>query len=391
MDMDTFFVSVERLIDPSLEGKAVIVGGKPFERGVVAGCSRETRIYGVHSAMPLRKAYQLCPHAIFMYGTSKYYSLYSDRVASIIEEEVPLYEKSSIDEFYIDITGTVKVFGDERAWCKKLKQRIYDELHLPLTFGVANCKTVAKIATNVGKKSGDMHIEPGMEAAFLAPLPIRIMPGIGEVTEQALLTLNITTLGQIAALPTRVLTEFFGKHGTSFHNKVRGIDPSQLVPYTRQKSLSSEHTFPEDIDDMELMHTSLKYLSMKIGRELRDKGLLTKNITLKIRDYQFNTVTRARRCDYTNGDHQIYEIASESFRSMYEEGTPIRLIGISTSSLIDEHEQGMLFAENYERLKRLYKGLDWIRDRYGKHAVTYGSALELYGESAIRSSKNAAA
>jgi len=391
LDMDTFFVSVERILDPSLMGKPVIVGGMPFERGVVSGCSREARVFGVHSAMPLRKAHQLCPHAVFMHGHGVYYGLYSDSVADIIEQEAPQFEKASVDEFYIDISGAARALGDERDWCRSLKQRITGELSLPLTFGVGNGKTVAKIATNVGKKSGDLHIEPGREEAFLAPLPVRMMPGIGEVTELSMKTLNITTLGQLAQLPLRVLTELFGKHGKTLQDRARGIDPTPLTLYQRQKSLGSEHTFPEDVDDRERMVTALKYLSTRIGRDLRDKGFLAKTITLKIRDHKFTTNTRAAHCDYTNADHRIFDVALHTFNALYQQGTPLRLIGITTSDLIEDYEQAALFAGRDEQLQRLYKGIDGIRDKYGKYAITYGSVLELFEDEADREKTNNAA
>jgi DNA polymerase-4 len=215
------------------------------------------------------------------------------------------------------------------------------------------------------------------------------MPGIGEVTEQAMKTLNISTIGHLANISSRVLAELMGKNGKSLQERARGIDTTPLALYQRQKSLGSEHTFSEDVNDPAVLITTLKYLSARIGRDLRDKGLTAKTITLKIRDSRFNTTTRAAKCDYTNADHRIFDIAVQTFLRVHVQGTPLRLIGITTSDLIEDYEQTMIFAENQERLQRLYESLDWIRDRYGKYAVTYGSTLVLHEYEGGRGNRNA--
>ena len=378
LDMDTFFVSVERLLDPSLIGKPVIVGGKPFERGVVAGCSREARAYGIHSAMPLRRAYQLCPDAVFLYGRHGHYSRYSDYVTYLIEEQVPRCEKASIDEFYLDIGGCGLVFDDEKEWAARLRRRILDETGLPCTYGIARNKTVAKIATNVGKKRGEcIHVAEGEEEEFLASVPIREMPGIGEVTETTLRGMRIHTIGDLARMPSRILYELFGKHGTSLYERARGIDRTPFTIGEKQKSCGAEHTFREDVNEMETFLNTLRYLAARVGKDLRDKGFKAKTITLKVRDYKFNTITRASHCEHTNADHTIYNIAEAAFLRVYEEGTPLRLLGISTSHFVEDYDQMGMFNEDLQRKERLYAGLDEIRMRFGKHAVVYGSAFEM--------------
>lgn len=375
LDMDTFFVSVERLLDPTLNGRPVVVGGSPYERGVVAGCSREARVYGIHSAMPLRMAYERCPGAVFLYPNFTHYAEYSDRIAELLTDTVPVMEKASIDEFYLDLSGCGRVFGPEEQWSKKLKRTIMGEVKLPLTYGIARNKLVAKVATNVGKSAGDLLVPDGCEAKFLAPHRIRVLPGVGEVLERELLLMSLPFIGDIARLSPRIFSHMYGKSGRTLHEHARGIDHSPILPYRKQKSVSAEHTYDEDVMAPETMLATLKHLALRIGQDLRKHRFLTKSVSLKLRYSDFKTVTKTLRCEYTNADHAIYTLAERSFRALYTRRVRVRLLGISTTDFIDDYEQLFLFNEEETKHDRLYAGLDSIRQRFGKHAITYASVL----------------
>jgi DNA polymerase IV len=376
LDMDTFFVSVERLMDPSLNGRPVIVGGTPYQRGVVAGCSREARRYGVHSAMPLRQAYELCPHAVFLHPSFTHYAVYSERVSELLEDMVPVMEKASIDEFYLDLSGCARVFGNEEAWSVRLKHTILGELQLPLTYGIARNKLVAKVATNVGKRVGDLRIADGGEAGFLAPHPVRIMPGVGEVMERDLLHMGIPRIGGIAALSRQLFSNIYGKVGETLHAHSRGIDHSPILPYRRRKSVGAEHTYDEDVLDPRTMEATLRQLSARVARDLRERRFLTRTVTLKLRYADFITATKTMHCDYSNADHVLYRMAERLFRALYTRRVRVRLLGISTSDLIEDYGQLFLFDDEEHKYNDLYAGLDDIRRRFGRSAITYGSVLE---------------
>jgi DNA polymerase-4 len=375
LDMDTFFVSVERLLDPSLIGKPVIVGGTPFERGVVAGCSREARAYGVHSAMPLRRAWELCPKAVFLHPSHNYYSEYSERIAELLADRVPVLEKASVDEFYLDLSGCERIIGTEPEWGRLLKREVTGELGLPLTYGMARNKLVSKVATNVGKKIGDLYVPEGTEAGFLAPHPIRIMPGIGEVCEREMLSMGIHLIGDIARLSPQVLTRLYGKVGQTLHEHSRGIDNSPITPYHRRKSIGAEHTFNEDVLDPTRVLATLKYLSQKVAQQLREQVFMTKTVTFKLRYADFVTVTRTAHCDYSNADHTLYKLAERCFSDLYTRRVRVRLVGISASDLIEDCSQMALFSAEEEKTGNLYASLDEIRRRFGKSAIMYGSVL----------------
>jgi DNA polymerase IV len=373
--MDTFFVSVERLMDPSLDGRPVIVGGTPFQRGVVAGCSREARMYGIHSAMPLRQAYELCPHAVFLHPNFVHYAEYSERITDLLTDQVPVLEKASIDEFYLDIGGCGRALGNESVWGARLKRMVIGEVRLPFTYGIARNKLVAKVATNVGKKLGDLCVRDGEEADFLAPHPVRIMPGVGEVMERDLLLMGMHIIGDIARMPPRVFTNMYGKVGLSLHEHARGIDHSPILPYRRQKSLGAEHTYAEDVLDPDTMLATLRALALRVGKDLRRQRFLTRTITLKLRYSDFVTVSKTLHCEYTNADHMLYRVAERCFRALFTRRVRVRLLGISTADFVEDYGQLFLFNEEDEKYTRLYRGLDAIRDRFGKHAITYGSVL----------------
>ncbi len=376
LDMDTFFVSVERLLDPALNGRPVIVGGSPFQRGVVAGCSREVRAFGVHSGMALSAAYERCPRAIFLPPNHAHYAEYSERVAELLADAAPVLEKASIDEFYLDISGCERALGREEAWSAQLKRTITGELHLPLTYGIARNKLVAKVATTVGKRTGDTRVPDGCEEPFLAPHPIRILPGVGEVLERELVDLNMLRIGDITLLSERTFVRMYGKSGRTLHEHARGIDHSPIVPYRRRKSVGSEHTFEEDVLEPRILLATYKRIAARVGRDLRAHRFLTRTVTIKLRYADFVTVTRTLHCEYTNADHVLHALAERAFRDLHTRRVRVRLVGISTSDFIDDYEQLFLFSEEEQKYDRLYEGLDLIRDRFGRDAITYASVLE---------------
>ncbi len=376
IDMDTFFVSVERLLDPSLNNRPVIVGGSPLERGVVAGCSREARRYGVHSAMPLRRAYQLCPRAVFLYPKFVHYAEYSERVAEIIVDSTPVAEKASIDEFYADVTGCERPYGNLFEWAKKLKRTITGETHLPLSFGLASNKFVSKVATGVAKTRGDICVPAGGERRFLAPLPVGMMPGVGRVLEPELLAMGIHLIGDIARLSPRIFVHMYGKSGQVLYEHACGIDRSPVVPYRKRKSVGAEHTFHEDTLDIPCMLSTLQCLAMRVGRELRERRFLTNTITLKLRYADFVTQTLTQRCNYTNHDMNIYALAEKLFRRLWTRRVRVRLLGISTTNFLDDLSQLPLFATREEKDARLYAAIDSIRRRFGNDAIAFAAVCE---------------
>lgn len=377
IDMDTFFVSVERLMDAGLNNRPVIVGGSPFQRGVVAGCSREARVYGIHSAMPLRQAYQLCPQAVFLHPHFVHYAEYSERITEIFVDAAPLVEKASIDEFYIDVSGCERAFRKNLFdWGKDMKRTIMGELGLPLTFGLAKNKLVAKVATNVAKSIGDLFVPPGTEQPFLAPHRIRLLPGVGKVMEPELHAMGIRLIGDIARIPERMFVHIYGKHGKSLHEHSRGIDFSPVVPYRKQKSCGAEHTFDEDTLNIQDMLATLQHLAMRVGRDLRKHTFLTDTITLKLRYADFVTQTKTLRCDYTNYDMQIYAVAEKLFRQLWTRRVRVRLLGISTTNFIEDVAQTYLFPDEHKKQERLYDAIDGIQKKFGRDAITYAAVQE---------------
>lgn len=377
VDMDTFFVSVERLMDPKLHNRPVIVGGSPFQRGVVAGCSREARLYGIHSAMPLRQAYQLCPQAVFLHPHFTHYAQYSERIAEIFIDAAPLVEKASIDEFYLDVSGCERAFRKNLFdWGKEMKRLIMGELGLPLTFGLAANKLVAKVATNVAKSIGDLFVHPGTEAGFLAPQRIRLLPGVGKVMEPELHAMGIRLIGDIARIPERMFVHIYGKHGKSLHEHSRGIDHTPVVPYRKQKSCGAEHTFDEDTLNIPEMLATLQHLAMRVGRDLRRHAFLTDTITLKLRYADFVTQSKTLRCEYTNHDMAIYTIAEKLFRQLWTRRVRVRLLGISTTNFIEDVAQMYLFADEHKKQERLYDAIDVIQQKFGRDAITFAAVKE---------------
>lgn len=366
LDLDSFFVSVEVLKEPSLKGKAVLVGGHS-ERGVVAACSYEARKFGIHSAMPMKTAMKLCPHAIVVGGSRGDYSRYSRMVTEIIASKAPLFEKASIDEFYIDLTGMDKYFNPFQ-WTIDLRQEIITKTGLPISFALASNKLVAKIATDMAKPNGYIHITAGEEKAFLAPLSVNKIPGVGEHTYQTLLGLNIKTINDISEYGAKELEKALGKYGLELWNKSQGIHTSQVSVYHEAKSISTENTFEENKTDMKFLLSELVRMTEKVAYELRQDEKTTGCIAVKIRYADFSTFNKQTTIDYTLRDDELIPVAKELFSKLYKKGTPIRLLGVKLSELTNYAIQTNLF-DNAERKNELYKAIDDVKNKFGKAAL----------------------
>jgi DNA polymerase-4 len=365
-DLDSFFVSVEILNDPSLKGKPVLVGGS--DRGVVAACSYEAREFGIHSAMPMRQAKKLCPHAIVVSGMRGEYSRYSRWVTDIIASKVPLFEKASIDEFYIDLTGMDKFFGVSK-YTRELRQAIMKDTGLPISCGLSSGKMISKIATNEAKPNGFLEIPHGKEKDFLWPLGIEKIPGVGKNTETQLKNFGIYKIEDIAKTPEDVMEKYFGNWGRSLFRKANGIDNSEIETGWEQKSMSHENTFEEDKTDIVFLHRELVRLTEKTAYALRNDEMLTGCITVKIRYSNFETTSRQETVDYTSLDDKLIAKVKDLFNKSWQKGRSVRLLGVRFSQLIPFTMQMSLFENNAEKLS-LYKAVDNIKDRFGSKSVT---------------------
>jgi DNA polymerase IV len=364
-DLDSFFVSVEILNDPSLKGKPVLVGGQ--ERGVVAACSYEARKFGIHSAMPMKRAMQLCPQAIVVSGSRGDYSKFSRWVTEIISSKVPLFEKASIDEFYIDLSGMDKFFGVSK-YTKDLREQIMKETGLPISCGLSSGKMISKIATNEAKPNGYLEIPQGKETEFLWPLGIEKIPGVGKQTEIQLKNMGIHTIEDIAKKPIEVLEREIGKWGESLWRKANGIDRSEISADWEQKSMSHENTFDEDKTDLPFLNSELVRLTEKTAYALREDEKLTGCVTVKIRYSDFETTSRQETIDYTSLDDKLMAKAKDLFQKSYQKGRKVRLLGVRFSQLIPFTMQMSLFDDNEEKLN-LYKTVDEIKNQFGSKAV----------------------
>lgn len=374
MDQDAFFVSVEVRKDPSLAGKAVIIGGTS-ERGVVASCSYEARKFGVHSAMPSKMAKQLCPHAIFIRGNMDAYSKASLEITDIIREKVPLFEKASIDEHYIDMTGMDRFYGCMQ-YAHELRQTIIKELSLPISFGLSVNKTVAKMATNDCKPAGEKNVKQDEVQPFLNPLSIRKIPGLGEKTFIKLSDMGIKKIYTLAQVHPNQMMTLLGKNGLSLLNKAKGIDNSPVIPFTEQKSIGTQCTFKADSIDIALINNLLTSMVMDIAFQLRQKQKLTACITITIRYSNFEDVTKQATIPYTSLDSVLIEKAKELFRQVYQKRMLLRLIGVRFSNLVSGFEQIDLYSESNEQYA-LVQAMDKIRKRFGQTAVTRASILDI--------------
>src|SRR5579864_3300268 len=381
VDMDAFFVSVELLDRPDLRGKPVVVGGQKDQRGVVSAASYEARKYGIHSAMPLRTAGRLCPHAIFLDGHHEKYGEWSDRVASILVKFSPVVEMVSIDEAYLDLEGTERLHGPPLAAADTLLRRITQETSLPCSGGLATTRLTAKVASDQAKPRGLVWVAPGQEARFLAPLPVRKIPGIGEVTERALRALGIETVEQLAAVEQEKLEKVFGQWGDALYRKSRGGDSYEFVVDAEPKSISHNHTFGEDTNDTDVLHAMLSHLSQKACKRLREAGLATRTLTLTIRYAGFDTHTRAKTlAEPTQLDSDIFRVFQALFAEHRDMKRKIRLLGVSLGALTHGAEQlDLLDAERQERLEKLTRATDKLRDRFGFGKVQFGGSLRADG------------
>lgn len=366
MDLDSFFVSVERLRNSSLNNKPLIIGGTG-DRGVVASCSYEARKYGIHSAMSMKMARQLCPEAIVLRGDSQLYSDYSHMVTDIIADNVPLYEKSSIDEFYIDLTGMDKFFG---CWqvAMQLKNTIQKETGLPISFGLSANKTVSKIATDEAKPAGQKQVEYGAEKPFLAPLSVQKIPGVGTETYKTLRGLGIKLIETVQQMPLELMEKTLGKNGKDIWKKSNGIDNSLVEPYHQRKSISTERTFEKDTINVQLLENIIMAMSENLAYLLRKGNKLTSCISIKIRYSDFNTHSMQLRIPYTSADHVLIPHCLELFRKLYNRRLLVRLVGVRFSGLVSGNYQINLFEDTGEMI-RLYQAMDDIRNRYGDDAV----------------------
>jgi DNA polymerase IV len=375
--MDAFFVSVELLERPELRGKPVVVGGRPDQRGVVTAASYEARKYGVQSAMPLRTAGRLCPHAIFLDGHHAKYTQWSDRVATILTNFSPVVEMVSIDEAYLDLAGTERLHGRPLAAADKLLRNITRTTGLPCSGGLASTRLVAKVASDQGKPRGLVWVPAGSEERFLAQLPVRKIPGIGKVTERALHALGIETVEQIAAQPQEKLEKIFGQWGTALYRKARGGDSYEFVVDAEPKSISQNHTFNEDTDDTAALTAVLSHLSQKACKRLREAGLAASTLTLTIRYAGFDTHTRSKSLgDSTALDAGINAVFQELFQKHRDQYRKVRLLGVSLSKFSHGGEQlDLLQAERREKLQKLTQATDRLRDRFGFSKVQFGGSL----------------
>jgi DNA polymerase-4 len=372
MDMDCFFVSVSCLMDARLKGKPVLVGGSS-DRGVVAACSYEARAYGIHSAMPMKNAKRLCPEAVIVRGDYEQYSNYSNMVTDIVKESVPLYEKSSIDEFYMDLTGMDRFFGCYQL-ASELRQRIIKETGLPISFGMSPNKTVSKVATDEAKPNNQLKVDVGFEKSFLAPLSVKKIPMIGEKTYHLLRTMGVEKVYTLQQMPVELMAKAFGENGISIWHKANGKDDSPVVPYNERKSLSSEETFESDTIDVAMIKNLLIKMTEKLAYQLRVSNKLTACVTVKIRYSNFDTHTTQCRVAYTASDHLLIPKVKELFDKLYERRMLIRLVGVRFSHLVGGGQQINLF-EDSEEIIRLYQAMDKMRQRFGADKIGRAVAM----------------
>ena len=379
-DLDSFFVSVEFIKDPSLKGKAVIVGGSR-ERGIVTTCSYEAREFGVHSAMPMKTAMRLCPHAIVLRGTYSEYTRYSRWVTQIIASKAPLFEKASIDEFYIDLTG-MDTFFKPLQWTISLRDLIINETGLPISFGIAKNKMIAKMATNEAKPNGFLQVPHGKEKEFLANLELNKIPGVGEQTTQVLIHHGFKFIKDIHNNTPEALEKILGKWGLDLWNKVQGNSHSVISPYHEAKSISTENTFEENVTDVNRLMSEIVRMTEKIAFELRKEHKVTGCVTVKLRYPDFETTSRQTAISYTCADDEIIPVAKSLFHKLYKKGNPVRLLGVRLSELTNDAIQTKIF-ENSERKNILYKAIDDVKNRFGVHSVIRAAGKSDLGKNNI--------
>ena len=372
LDLDAFFVAVECQRNPFLKGKPLIVGGSS-RRGVVAACSYETRKFGVHSAMPVYLALQLCPDAIVISGDVEAYTVASHLVTEIIADSAPLFEKSSIDEFYIDASGMDRYFGAFK-WAVELRKKIVKESNLPISMGMSVNKLVSKVATGEYKPNAEQHIEAGTEKEFLAPLSVDKIPMIGKQTSAFLYDMGVRTVETLRAMPLKFLISAFGKNGISLWNKAHGVDESPVIPYMEQKSISTECTFDQDTIDVKRLKSILIAMVEKVAFQMREQRKLASCVTVKIRYSNFDTETKQVQIPYTASDHVLLRVVTELFNKLYNRRMLIRLVGVRLSGLVHGSHQISLFDDTAESIN-LYQAIDHIKHRHGSEKLTRATTL----------------
>ncbi|HEY5392273.1 MAG TPA: DNA polymerase IV [Hanamia sp.] len=369
-DLDSFFVSVEILKDPSLKGKPVIVGGQN-EKGIVTTCTYEARKFGVHSAMPMKTAMRLCPQAIVVSGTYSEYSRYSKWVTNIIASKAPLFEKASVDEFYVDLHG-MDTFFDPLKWTIDLRKLITEETGLPISFGIAKNKMVAKMATNEAKPNGYLQVPLGKEKEFLAPMEVNKIPGVGDQTNKILQFHGIKLIRDIHQTTAENLEKLLGKWGYDLWNKAQGTHESTITEYREPKSISKENTFEENVADIEFLMSEIVRMTEKICFELRKEEKVAGCVTIKLRYPDFETTSRQASIPYTSADDEIIPIAKAIFHQLYKKGKPVRLLGVKLSDFNNNALQANLFHDS-QRKSGLYKALDEVKNRFGKTSIVRAS------------------
>ncbi|MGE5400687.1 MAG: DNA polymerase IV [Ignavibacteriales bacterium] len=372
LDLDAFFISVERILDPSLEGKPVVVGGDPQGRGVVAACSYEARKYGLHSAMPIRHAYRLCPQGIYLHGHYSEYTSYSRAVKNILDRYAPIIEQASIDEFYMDFTGCQRIYGPSIVLASSLQQQIMHELMLPCSIGIGSNKTIAKIASDFMKPKGVTYVAPEMEKEFLRRMPVETIPGVGKVTLKQLNAKGFYTIGDIASASPDYFSVAFGQNGLDLWNKANGKGTEYLTPSHERKSISKENTFSEDISDKKVIIKTLFELTGKVCQLLRESGWQTATISMKLRYSDFVTVIRSKTVQPTDDDQAIYQVALELFHKAYMRRVAIRLIGIHLGNFSVFAEQQTLFENEFTKRKKMLQAINALRGKYGYSSVFIG-------------------
>jgi DNA polymerase-4 len=383
VDMDAFFVSVEELFDPSLKGKPVVVGGQRDERGVVSAASYAARKFGVHSAMPLRTAAKLCPQAIFVNGHPDRYRECSAKVHEVLQSFSPQVEMVSIDEAYLDMTGTERLHGPPLLAADKLHQRMKAHTQLNCSIGIGSSRLIAKVCSGKAKPHGMLYVVPGQESKFLAPLDVREIPGVGKVTEQTLHRLGILTVGDIAKLDDRFLEQHFGKWGLALAGKARGEDAGawfegEIGETDGPKSISHEHTYDRDTADVAQIESTLMRLSEMVGRRLREQQLHARTLQLKLRYKDFTTITRARSIESpTHLDNEIYRQIHALFHANWRKGSEIRLLGVQASSFDEQPEQASLLDnQSREKWGQALSVADRLRDKFGESSITLGTGMK---------------
>lgn len=379
IDLDAFFVSVEQVLNPELKGKPVVVGGRPDRRGVVASASYEARAFGLHAGMPLSTASRLCPQATFIEGSFSKYRDASQKFMAILADFSPFLEPVGLDEAYLEATGFESIYGSIHQMAVAMKQRIKDELGFCASVGIAGCKVVAKVASELSKPDGLLEVATGEETSFLAPLPIAKLPGIGKKTEQILRGLGINTIGNLSVTPLSALKSHFGASGELLYRLARGIDDRKVEPPGAAKSISRETTFGKDTKDRSLLKATLRYLSERVGADLRRRSKQARCITLKLRYADFTTITRSFTLRQTSDtDQTIFDTGEKLLRkALLAEKQPVRLIGIGVSNLTEPGRQLDMLDPSAQRLEQLNKAIDRIRKKYGFSAIQTGRTLRL--------------